>query len=243
MPDTLASHKTAATPGPPIAMSDAELERLLDEATSLSRELAEEAGVLEGSAVQPADAAAMEPPDRAASATEQAKPLPDLLQDPDSPTAAARTKAGPEPTTNIDAASQAGDPPAGRKRSVKIETRDEQLAENASVESGAEESGEGEDAAGEEGRPRGLSVKERLAASYGLAARWGRAVPIGVANGGLSIFVALDRPFHDVTPGMKRALGMLALATLLAGIIIWILPSIMNDNPFAQMERYTKIRR
>jgi hypothetical protein len=36
---------------------------------------------------------------------------------------------------------------------------------------------------------------------------------------------------------------MLGLATLLAGIIIWILPSIMNDNPFAQMERYTKIRR
>lgn len=237
---------------PPIVMSDAELERLLDEATSLSREISEEAGEIldeapaekriaeEEAVAQPAAVAEERetPP-----AADQAQPLPDLLQDPDAPTAAAPADAEPEPATTEDAAREAGDPPVPAVRSKGIETRDEEIAEKAaSPEPVADESNEPEEAQEEEGRPKSPSVKERLAAACRLAMSLGRAVPIGAANGFLTIFILLDWPFRNVSPGLKRVLGMVALATLMAGIAVWVLPDMMNQNPFAQMDLHTKIR-
>ena len=251
MPDTHTSNEAVATQEPPIAMSDVDLERLLDEATSLSRELSEEVGEIlneaptdEGGVQDEAvattiETAEPEPP----AAAEQIKPLPDLLQDPDAPTAATPAEAEPEPTTNQDAAPETSDPPAPPIRSKGIETRDEEIAEKAaSPEPVGDELGKSEDAQEEESRPKGPSVKERLVASCKLAVRLGRAVPIGAANGFLTILILLDRPFRNVSPGLKRALGLVALATLMAGIAAWILPEMMNNNPFAQMERHTKVK-
>lgn len=271
MPDNSPSNEAVSTQVLPFAMSDAELERLLDEAASLSQELSEEVGESSNEAPQeeeggqeevvapPADVAEEpEPPEAAGpptdaaeereppSSAEQAKPLPDLLQDPDSPAAAASAEAEPEPTTSEEAAPETSDPPAAPRPSVKIETRDEEIAKEAtSPEPAEEESSQSEDAqedSQEEVRPKGPSIKERLVSACGLAKRFGRAVPIGVANGCLTVMVLIDRPFRSVSPGLKRMLGLIGLATLLAGIITWILPDMMNHNPFAGMELHTKRR-
>jgi len=255
MPDTLSSNEAVATREPPIIVSDAELERLLDEATSLSQELADEvgkslgetswkeAGDEEGVAAQAIDA--VEEPDATEApppATEQAKPLPDLLQDPDATAAKASAEPVQEPAAIADAATpEIDDPPSAPRRSERIETRDEEIAEKARAEAAENESSEIEEAQEEEHRS-GPSVKERLTASCKLAVRLVRAVPIGIANACLMIFVILDRPFRGMSPGLKRMLGLIGLATLLAGIATWILPEMMDNNPFADMDRYTKSR-
>ena len=249
MPDIHASNEAVATQEPSVAVSDAELERLLNEATSLSQEIAEEAGEIskeasteEGGdqtapATTPVDVTEPEAPDTAAPpAAEQAKPLPNLLQDPDATTASAPAEAEPEPTANQDTA-----PAAAPRPSVKIETRDEEIAANAaSPDAVGDESGESTDGQEGEDPHHGPSIKERLVGACRLAASLGRTVPISLANGFLSIFILLDRPFRDVSPERKQVLGLVALATLMAGVAAWILPDMMNGNPFSEMELRTK---
>jgi len=239
MPDIHTPNEAVATEGPPISISDAEMERLLDEATSLSQEIieetgeapgdpaAEEDGVHEIPVAQPIDLDEPEPTTVAPPVAEQSKPLlPDLLQ---------------EPPTNEGTVPRTSDPPGAPRRSERIETRDEEIARKSSSETSWEEPSTPEDAQ-EEDPHDARSVTERLTASCRITVRSALAVPIGIANGFLMIFVVLDRPFRNVSPGLKWMLGMIALATLLAGIAAWILPDLMNQNPFFEMERYTKSR-
>lgn len=253
MPDVHTPNEAVVADEPPISMSDAEVERLLDEATTLSQEIAEETGEAlnepsreesgdrEAIVAQPADVAEPEPTTAPPPAAEQAKPLPDLLQDPDAAPTETATEAEQEPAANEEAPPQASDPPETPKRSEKIETRDEADARKASPDAAEEESSTTEDAQEEE-PPNAPSAKEKLATICRLTVKLIRAVPIVVANGFMMIFVVLDRPFRNVSPGLKWVLGMIGLATLLAGIAAWILPDMMNQNPFVEMERYTKSR-
>ncbi len=47
----------------------------------------------------------------------------------------------------------------------------------------------------------------------------------------------LDRPFAEMSLQKKQMIGIVALATLLAGVLIWVLPMIAFTNPFDGMSR------
>ncbi len=47
----------------------------------------------------------------------------------------------------------------------------------------------------------------------------------------------MDRPFAEMSPQKKQLIGIVALATLLAGVLIWVLPMIAFTNPFEGMSR------
>jgi len=51
------------------------------------------------------------------------------------------------------------------------------------------------------------------------------------------LLIWLDRPFAGMSPQRKHVIGIVALATLIAGTLIWVLPLIAYTNPFSDMSR------
>jgi len=51
------------------------------------------------------------------------------------------------------------------------------------------------------------------------------------------VLIWLDRPFAEMSPHRKHVIGIVALATLIAGTLIWVLPLIAYSNPFSDMSR------
>ena len=68
-----------------------------------------------------------------------------------------------------------------------------------------------------------------------------KIVPIIMVNAGLKILLTIDLPFANWSPGTKRITGFVAIATVVVGILSWILPDLLNHNPFADMDAHTAI--
>ena len=57
-----------------------------------------------------------------------------------------------------------------------------------------------------------------------------------IVNTPLRIIVILDRPFAEMSMSKKRLLGLVAIATVIGGIAAWVLPSLLDHNPFSDMD-------
>ena len=57
-----------------------------------------------------------------------------------------------------------------------------------------------------------------------------------IVNTPLRIIVILDQPFAEMSMGKKRLLGLVAIATVIGGIAAWVLPSLLDHNPFSDMD-------
>ncbi|MFQ5501511.1 MAG: hypothetical protein ACE5EQ_04325 [Phycisphaerae bacterium] len=68
-----------------------------------------------------------------------------------------------------------------------------------------------------------------------------KVVPIILVNAGLKILLTIDLPFANWSPGKKRITGFVAIATVVVGLLSWILPDLLNHNPFADMDTHTVI--
>lgn len=90
-----------------------------------------------------------------------------------------------------------------------------------------EAAGEADDEVGapKDVSPSANSLKKRL-----------RTLSHLCANVVITPFVFLDRPFENVSPQGKRLIGLVAVATCLVGIASWVLPGLVNHNPFAAMD-------
>lgn len=47
---------------------------------------------------------------------------------------------------------------------------------------------------------------------------------------------AIDWPFRSLSPRFKNALGLMGVVTLIMGALAWVLPGMMQSNPFAGMD-------
>ncbi|MCG8408601.1 MAG: hypothetical protein MI923_25645 [Phycisphaerales bacterium] len=212
----------------PPGMEDQEVEQLLDQATSLTTEIVTDAGSDsesgENDEVTAPDDAASPPNDpetpdveEAVSQTEdQIKELNDLLNDPDeqAPTDSEENDDAPTPDPEADS------------------TTGELQHEPSDSPDGDQETSDSDQA------PKSKrSIKQNVKAISARAFRIGISVPITIVNSFLNLWILLDRPFAKVPMGLKHALGITAIATLVAAIAAWALPELLNRNPFEDMER------
>jgi len=233
----------------PLDLSDQEMERLLDEAASLSEEIAAESEDLSGdpslesdaeqktiqgqpSRSQPAEAISADEPPATSPATDRRNDLPDLLHDPD----AEATTPPPQP----DASTTPELPPrkADPRREGKSRSEEHHEADNSESEDSKAPPSDAPDQTQPPAAKRPL--RKRLAAGVGSALRSALQIPVATLNAWLRMVILLDRPFCGWSLGVKRALGIAAVATLLMGIGAWVLPGLLNHNPFADMGRFTQ---
>lgn len=52
----------------------------------------------------------------------------------------------------------------------------------------------------------------------------------------VTILELLDRPFSGLSPETRRLAGLVAFGTLLMAAAIWIVPELLDDNPFEHLE-------
>ncbi len=61
--------------------------------------------------------------------------------------------------------------------------------------------------------------------------RLARRMPGGIVG----FFLLLDRPFAGVPATAKRMIGGVAVVTLLMGLLAWLLPGLLESNPYAEV--------
>ncbi|MFQ5430410.1 MAG: hypothetical protein ACE5E1_08890 [Phycisphaerae bacterium] len=249
----------------PADASDSDVSRLLDEADSLSKEITADIGatspVQDSEAVPPVGESAVDPIEATARVEEDVRQLNDLLHDPDSDRAADSPDTQAEADDIDDEAPLEADEPgetvedAAADPAVSAETRaaDAVDSEEASdsADRAAEEPSDGtppreeeEGEAAEESAPASEDEAEpapapparrSVAAVMRSALRAGVGVPRFAFRTVGRLAILFDTPFTWVSPAAKRVIGYLALATLLTGAASWVLPALLNGNPFADM--------
>ena len=235
-------------------MEDQEVEQLLNRADSLTAEIMTDTGLESPETdsdhnqgtefneteaiVEPGGSEALdnqsEEPDAeeaASQAVEQVKELNDLLRDPD---------ASPTSKSEGDATEEKSPPPP-----KKPEADGEKGSQAPDDEMSAAPTDESDLAADghDDALESKLSIKQKIVTASRSAVRVFTALPVLVLNSLLKSLIWLDRPFANIPTGVKRGLGIVALATLLAGIATWVLPTLLSQNPFEDMDRYTTIRK
>ncbi len=68
-----------------------------------------------------------------------------------------------------------------------------------------------------------------------------RQAPKAVPAALRAAIIWTDKPFADISLGVKRILGAVALASILTGIAAWVLPGALAHNPFADMPTHTAV--
>jgi hypothetical protein len=216
-----------------------------------------EAGVPEGSAPDPLAATQ--------AVEEQLAELDELVaaeqQTNDTATAAANdsaTKAAPAglPEGAGEAAAGAADeaPPPTNAEQAEVDTERDEIEGDVSAgapEDHGVESKEGENAVQDAGPAVGgfkanfadasepvgkcRSWKEWLIVVRESGPRVAKAAALAIPHAFLGILEAIDRPFAGLSPKTKRAIGYVALITVVMGIASLVLPSLLNNNPYANM--------
>ena len=87
------------------------------------------------------------------------------------------------------------------------------------------------------GPVRSRTVKELLKAKVTAGPEIARRAARAGANGSLALLEFIDRPFAGLPPTAKKVIGWVALATLLAGIASFVLPGLLEHNPYEKMGR------
>ena len=82
-------------------------------------------------------------------------------------------------------------------------------------------------------------ITQRLATIPGAALSAVKTAPIALVDAILEGIIYLDRPFAGLPTHIKRALGVAAIAIILTAIAVWMLPELLERNPFADMTPYT----
>lgn len=103
------------------------------------------------------------------------------------------------------------------------------------------ESGESstEAGAGEATQPASRSsVKAGLTASLGFARRCGSAALFALPNACLGALILLDRPFAGLSANTKRRIGLMGIVTVVMGMLSFVLPILLADNPYKDMPPY-----
>jgi hypothetical protein len=224
----------------PLSVGDDEVERLLKEAESLTAEIAEDAGVDADAASgatgqnQPGREAEArpDPVEAAAKAEEAAKDLSDLLRDSDAPDSAqAAEPSFPSSPMEATPEDEFAPPPPGQGADDDEKALDDVSGEGDEETPGTDESTDPEQIAWPGRRIRGLKS----------AVSWLRKMPKIVPATLQAAIIWTDRPFAGVAPGIKRVLGVIALASILTGIAAWVLPGALEHNQFAEMPTDTAV--
>jgi len=241
----------------PLSVGDDEVDRLLKEAESLTAEIAEDAGVDTkpsdpDAAPDPAGQATPgdlgdAPPDplsAAAKAETAARGLSDLLQDAEA--------AAPPDDADEDEFAAPTTPQQNEDdfNGFATLTEDEHAAFDSATDGGGGGGGEtpapkeGEEEASDETEavtPERLALIPRCRRSLESVTRSLRSVPTNIPAGVKAVIVWTDRPFAGLSLSLKRALGAIALASILTGIAAWVLPGALEHNPFADMPTGTAV--
>jgi len=255
----------------PLSVGDDEVERLLKEAESLTAEIAEDAGVdpdaASGTTGQDRPGGEGEdrpdPVEAAAKAEEAAKDLGDLLRDSDAQEAA-RAAEPSSPSSPVEATPDtklAPPPPeqgSGDDGGFSDLTDDDHAAFESAAGGGAKlaqsgdvddivpedvsgEGGEETPGAGETPSSEQIAWRVRCLRRSKSAVSWLRKAPKIVPAAMQAAIIWMDRPFAGVRPGVKRFLGVIALASILTGIAAWVLPGALEHNQFAEMPTDTAV--
>lgn len=65
-----------------------------------------------------------------------------------------------------------------------------------------------------------------------------RTIVFAVPNICIRLLMLLDWPFRGMSPGVKNALGVIGLITMMMGGVAMVAPSMMKHNPYAAMPPY-----
>jgi hypothetical protein len=101
-------------------------------------------------------------------------------------------------------------------------------------EEAEDDAGKGDETDSAESRPKG-SFKERIAAARSSVTRTGHWVTNAVCRATATAFLVLDRPFANVPRRAKKLLGIIGLITLLTGVAAWVLPGMLEHNPYEHL--------
>ncbi len=258
----------------PLSVGDEEVERLLQEAESLTAEIADDAGVETvppdpdsapqlGDHDQPGGQREPRPdPLTAAARAEKAvKGLGDLLNDSDAdtpPGTATPTLATPSDATPED---ELASPPPPQQDADDFDgfsgltDDDHDVFDAAATGGGTSEdhdetqtpddrptaAGEQTSAGDESANPERPAIWPRCAGAFKTTVSRLRKAPKAVPAGIRAVIIWTDKPFAGVSLGVKRALGAVALASILTGIAAWVLPGALAHNPFADMPSDTAV--
>lgn len=67
-----------------------------------------------------------------------------------------------------------------------------------------------------------------------------RTVVFAVPNICIRLLMLLDWPFRQMSPGVKNALGVIGLITMMMGGVAMVAPSMMKHNPYAAMPPFSQ---
>lgn len=246
------------TPGePPLTVSDEEVERLLQQAESLTKEIVEDVGEKptpdaahdntggQFGTVEPDPEAAVElvAQDIAhLTKTITVEPPTETIENEDA-VSIAMTDALPVATDqDVEATDEALTVTTDEVQpdvDVEMSPTDDHVAvgadPNESTNSPDSTSPEADDATAAPGlewpiQRRGITRVARHVALYSA-----RSLIFAVPNACIRLIMLLDLPFRGFRPGVKSVLGVIGLISLLMGGVAMLAPSMMQSNPYALM--------
>ncbi|MBN2561241.1 MAG: hypothetical protein JXQ75_09960 [Phycisphaerae bacterium] len=233
---------TSLPEDPPVTIKDQEVDHLLNQAQFLADDIASTTGVEpdERGAGSSSQAPATDGPDPLAAAQsveQQIAKLDDLIAD------AKAESEGPSPRPPTSDAS------TGKSKAAPVRDGasgfsdldfDADFADDVdvSLDDTAEPTG-GQAQRKAPPVPKRLGVvgliRRMPLASRDAALGCVKRVAVAFRDTVVTVFVALDRPFANVSPVTKKHLGYVALITVLMGIACLILPGLLEHNPYEDM--------
>lgn len=84
--------------------------------------------------------------------------------------------------------------------------------------------------------PKAGGLKKKLSGSVRMTLRFFKSCIAVALNCMLLTLSVLDWPFRSMSHRLKGAIGLIGLVTLVMGIMSWVLPGMMHENPFEHMD-------
>ncbi len=83
-----------------------------------------------------------------------------------------------------------------------------------------------------------VPLRARIKTSIRFARRCGATALFALPNACLGTLILLDRPFAGLTATTKRRIGLIGIITVVMGILSFVLPMLLSNNPYEDIEPY-----
>ena len=83
-----------------------------------------------------------------------------------------------------------------------------------------------------------IPLRARIKTAIRFARRCGATALLALPNACLGTLILLDRPFAGLTATTKRRIGLIGIITVVMGILSFVLPMLLSNNPYEGIEPY-----